>query len=233
MRHDQPATGFRSGIEPVLLAAAVPARPGQRVLELGCGAGAALLCLAERVPGLLGVGVERDPVVAGLMAANAALNGWADRLWPVVADVAALPLGGGFDHALANPPYHIRPGTRSPSSARDLAKRGDAGTLAVWTGAMATRVRHRGTVTLILPADHLAESLAAMTGSGCAVATLVPLWRGPNREARLVIVQGVRGGRMPMRLHPGLTLHAAGGGYTEAARSVLEDGASLWDAAPT
>ena len=48
----QPREGFRSGIEPVLLAAAIPARPGEHVLEGGSGAGAALLCLAARVPGL-------------------------------------------------------------------------------------------------------------------------------------------------------------------------------------
>ncbi|PJE33810.1 methyltransferase, partial [Pseudooceanicola lipolyticus] len=32
----QPRRGYRAGVDPVLLAAAVPARPGQRVLELGC-----------------------------------------------------------------------------------------------------------------------------------------------------------------------------------------------------
>ena len=42
VRYAQPRSGFRSGIEPVLLAAAVPARPGERVLEAGSGAGAAL-----------------------------------------------------------------------------------------------------------------------------------------------------------------------------------------------
>ncbi|HJS85951.1 MAG TPA: SAM-dependent methyltransferase, partial [Acetobacteraceae bacterium] len=49
VRYAQPAEGFRSGIEPVLLAAAVPARPGECVLEGGSGAGAGLLCLAARI----------------------------------------------------------------------------------------------------------------------------------------------------------------------------------------
>jgi tRNA1(Val) A37 N6-methylase TrmN6 len=39
----QPATGFRSSIEPVLLAASVPSTPGEHILEAGTGHGAALL----------------------------------------------------------------------------------------------------------------------------------------------------------------------------------------------
>ena len=44
----QPRAGYRAGIDPVMLAAAVPARPRQSVLELGCGAGTASLCLAAQ-----------------------------------------------------------------------------------------------------------------------------------------------------------------------------------------
>ena len=54
----QPARGYRSGADAVMLAAACPARPGERVLELGCGAGVALFCLGARVPGLHLAGLE-------------------------------------------------------------------------------------------------------------------------------------------------------------------------------
>src|SRR5277367_7136876 len=70
VRYAQPRDGFRSGIEPVLLAAAVPARAGERVLEVGSGAGAALLCLAARVSGVVGLGLERDAALAALAADN-------------------------------------------------------------------------------------------------------------------------------------------------------------------
>ena len=35
----QPKTGYRAGVDPVLLAASVPAVRGESVLELGCGVG--------------------------------------------------------------------------------------------------------------------------------------------------------------------------------------------------
>src|ERR1700712_4723911 len=76
VRFAQRRTGFRTGIEPVLLAAAIPARAGQRVIEAGTGAGAALLCLAARVPGVSGLGVELDGEMAALARTNAAGNGF-------------------------------------------------------------------------------------------------------------------------------------------------------------
>ena len=83
MAYRQFRDGYRTGIEPVLLAATVPARAGSRVLEAGCGAGAGLLCLAARAPGLHGTGIERDPATATLARFNLDRNDRAD--WPVLA----------------------------------------------------------------------------------------------------------------------------------------------------
>jgi tRNA1Val (adenine37-N6)-methyltransferase len=88
----QPRQGFRATIDPVLLAAAIPAAPGDRVLEGGTGAGAALLCLAARVPGISGLGIDRDPGLLRLARANAAANGRPDLIF-AAADLAASPIG--------------------------------------------------------------------------------------------------------------------------------------------
>ena len=66
----QPKAGYRAGVDPVLLAASVPAKAGQSVLDLGCGVGTAALCLGARVPGLGLVGVERQADYAALAARN-------------------------------------------------------------------------------------------------------------------------------------------------------------------
>lgn len=226
VRHDQPAHGFRTGLEPVLLAASIPARAGEWVLEAGSGSGAALLCLAERVPGICGVGIERSVDMVRLARDNALANGQS-RLAFVAADVAHLPFVRVFDHAFANPPYFLSPGTRPASPARDRAKHGDPALPWVWATALAARLRHRGTLSFVLPPAHLPACMEAMAAAGCAVASVFPLWRGPFREAGLVIVRGVRGGRMPMTLHPGLVLHQADGRFTPAADAVLSGGMEL------
>ena len=48
----QPRRGYRVAVDAVLLAAAIDAAAGERVLDLGAGVGAVGLCLAARVPGL-------------------------------------------------------------------------------------------------------------------------------------------------------------------------------------
>ena len=98
----QPSDGLRAGLDAVMLAAHVPARPGEAVLELGCGSGAALLCLLARIPGLEGVGVERDPGLAALAAENLRRNGWEGRATIRTADIAE-------PDALPGPVDHVRP----------------------------------------------------------------------------------------------------------------------------
>ena len=69
----QPRKGYRAGVDAVLLAASIPAKPGQQVLELGCGVGVASLCLAARVPDLTMTGVELQSDYAALALQNACL----------------------------------------------------------------------------------------------------------------------------------------------------------------
>src|SRR5689334_14086532 len=95
VRYAHPVRCFRSSLESVLLAASVPARSGERVLECGSGAGAALLCLAARVPSVHGVGIEQDAVLCRLASDNASANGFAGLQF-VAADMAALPELGVF-----------------------------------------------------------------------------------------------------------------------------------------
>ena len=230
VHYAQPVAGYRTGIEPVFLAAAVPASSGQRVLEVGTGAGAGLLCLAHRVAGLRGLGVEIEPAMARIAAGNLAANGQRD-ISVFEGDVCALPdAAGAFDHAMANPPWHDDAGSQPAGALRQRAKMASVGLLAAWIAAMAAAVRPRGTLTLILPPRAVPESLAALAAAGCGATSLFPLWPKPGREARIVLLQAVlsgagKGGRAELRLLPGLVLHDAAG-YTPAAEAVLRGGRS-------
>lgn len=233
VRLRQPRAGFRAAIDPVLLAAAVPVRPGERVLEAGTGSGVAALCLLARVAGASVTAIECDPVLADLAADNAALNGAADRLAVIVGDVTSRATAcqaaamGPFAHAMANPPFH-RDGTASPVTARRLAgHEPPEAVLADWVAALARRLAPRGTLTLILPPSRLPDAIAALGGAGIGSLALVPLWPRAGEPARRMIVQGIKGGRSPCRLTAGLVLHAHDGRYTPAAERILREGAAL------
>lgn len=224
--------GYRTGIEPVLLAASVPAAPGEQVLEAGCGAGAGLLCLSSR-GAFAGTGIEQDAATAALARHNLDRNGLAD--WPILAlplqaaaaQLAGTPPHGRFDHAMANPPWHRAGTSMSASLRRDLAKRAPAGTLEIWTRSLARLLREGGTLTLILPAALHAEAAAAMTGCGIGGIRLLPFWPTEGRPARIALIQGIAGSRGDGSILPGLVLHRPGGGFTDAAEAVLRDGAAL------
>ncbi len=234
VRYDQLASGHRSGIEPVFLAAAVPARPGQRVLEAGTGAGAALLCLAFRVPGVVGRGVEIDPALCALAAANFALLD-AAGLHAVSADITAYAGGaaysggaaGCFDHGFANPPWHDAAGTASPDAGRERARRAAPGLLDAWLGALAHAVRPGGTVTLVAAVAAVPDFLGALAPCRLGSPVLLPLWPRAGTPAKLVLMQAVRDGRATLRLLPGMVLHAADGRYTAEATAVLRDAAAV------
>ncbi len=226
LRHAQPRHGHRTGLEPVLLAAAIAARPGQRVLEGGTGSGAALLCLAARIPGVTGLGLERDPAMADLARANIAANAL-PGLAIATTDLTSWAANAPYDHAFANPPWHAAAATPSPNSQKDIARRATPELIAAWARSLARALRPRGTLTLILGADHLATGLAALAEAGCGSPALFPFWPKPGRPARLVLLRAIRGGRGPTRLLPGLTLHQPEGRFTPEADEILRAGAGL------
>jgi tRNA1(Val) A37 N6-methylase TrmN6 len=222
----QPQTGFRSGIEPVLLAASIPVRPGEQVLEAGTGAGAALLCLSARVPDVLAAGIELDPVLAGLAAENARANGFTGI--KITTDrIETASFHDTYDHAFANPPYHDEDSTASPNPARETAKRSSDTVMATWIERLSGALRDRGSLTLIVPAGRCPACLAAMTEVRCPCTVLFPLWPKLGRPAKLVLLRGVKSARGRMRLAPGLVLHDPDGGFTPDTQAILAGGAAL------
>ena len=218
----QPDSGFRSGLDAVMLAAAVPVAPGQTVLELGAGSGAASLCLMARVGEIRLTGVERDEALAAIARDNAAANG-ADCTF-VAADIFALPpeLKRDFDHVFANPPFHGE-GQVSPDTARAAALM-DNGQLRDWLKLGLQRTVSGGFFTTILRADRLNEALGALPERGlCAF----PLWPRQGEAAKRVIVQLRKGSNAPFALLTGLVLHREDGTWTPEADAVLRRGNAL------
>lgn len=225
VRLRQPRDGYRAAIDPVLLAASVPARPGERVLDLGTGAGAAALCLMARVEGLSVVGVEIDSATAQLARENAALNG-RDAFIVREGDIARLPEDlRGFDRVMANPPYlDAAQADPSPDPGRRRSNLDEAG-LGAWIDAALAAAVPGGALTFIHRADRLGDLLSLLNGRAGAI-VVVPLWPKAGEAAKRVIVEARAGRRTPLRLHPGLVLHEPDGRYTGPADAILK-GAAL------
>ena len=231
----QPRRGHRFGHDAVLLAAATPARDGDRAAELGAGVGAAGLALVARVPGIRITLVEISAGLAALAALNAARNQLAGRVDAVALDVAAPAAEyaaaglhpASCDAVLMNPPFN-HPARHKPSPDRQRRAAHDLGrtSLATWIDAAARLLRPGGTLTVIFRADGVMDLITALSGGFGGIA-LLPVHGKPNAPAIRVIAGAVKGSSAPPAILPGLVLAADDGTPTQAAEAVLRHGAEL------
>lgn len=227
----QPKQGYRAGLDAVMLAAAVPAKSGDSICDVGAGVGTAALCVAARVRGLKVTAVEIDEDLAALARANAERNDVAANVAVVVADVWKKPRTlprQHFDHVLTNPPFHdIARGTRAPAAAKARATSAHAHDLVAWLRFARALVRPQGTLTAILPPEQIPIALTALAPDGQGTA-LFPLWPKAGAPAKRVIIRTQMNSRKPLALHAGLVLHGPSGEPTPEAEAVLRRAEALF-----
>lgn len=235
LRLMQKRRGHRVGHDAILLAAAAAPRPGDRVVDLGAGVGAAGLALAVRVPDVTVTLVEIDPELIAIAADNIMRNGMDARARAIMLDVAApseafasLGLGpGSVDAVLMNPPFNDPARQNvSPDHGRRTAHVAPAGALADWIKAALWLLHSAGTLTMIWRADGLTEVLSALEPRFGAVVVL-PVHGRADKPAIRVIVRASKGSRAPLTIMPGLVLNDAGGKPTREAEDILRDAQPL------
>jgi len=227
LRLRQLKSGHRAGHDAMLLAAATPARPGDRVVDLGAGVGAAGLAVAKRVAGIDLILVEIDAVLAGLASTNAAANA-------IAADVIVLDLESAaeafasaglapdsIDVVLMNPPFNDPARHRiSPDKAREIAHVATATTLESWVHAGRRILKSGGVLTLIWRADGLAEVLAALD-RGFGSLHILPVHGDAKLPANRVLIRATKGGRAPAQIHPAVMLNDESGVPNKQVQEIL------------
>lgn len=232
VRLKQPRKGQRASADAVMLAAAITAKAGAQVLELGCGSGVAMLCVAARLKNVHVAGLELQSDLAVLCARNIAANGFEGRLTVAEGDLRARRISGltpnSFDQVYANPPYFDAARHRvSPHAGRAVARaEAEDADVGHWIAAMLRYARPNAGLTLIHKAERLGDILAAFDGKAGAI-RVIPLWSKAGQPAKRVIVKAVKGSRAPLTLTPGLVLHRDDGSYLPEIDAVLRSGAAL------
>jgi tRNA1(Val) A37 N6-methylase TrmN6 len=215
LRLRQRKSGHRAGHDAMLLAAATPVRPGDRVVDFGAGVGAAGLAVARRVTGIELVLVEIDEGLAALARGNATSNAIAAdvRVFDVTSSAEAFAAAGlaadSVDVVLMNPPFNDPVRHRaSPDKAREIAHVATSTTMEDWVHAARRILKSGGVLTLIWRADGIAEALAAL-GRGFGSLAILPVHGDPAAPAIRVLIRATKGGRAPARIHAALMLNDA------------------------
>jgi tRNA1(Val) A37 N6-methylase TrmN6 len=241
----QPACGHhRSGLEAVLLGAALEPDFAGTIVDLGAGAGIAGMIAAARCVAAQVVLADRD--AEAIACARAALarpanRTFAERVSLVSVDVEAAEatrelagLGRGMaDVVLTNPPFHVPATTTAPpGAARSAAHVLGKGGLDLWFRAAASVLKPGGRLIVIFRADGISALLAAL-GTRFGAVDILPVQPRVDLAAHRILVSAKKGSRAATRLLPPLVLHGAtGGAYLSAVEGILRDGTGLAEAHP-
>lgn len=226
----QPKYGYRSAIDPVFLAAAIPDQKGARVLDVGSGVGAASLCYASRASSSEIIGLELQSELVSLAKQNILANQLGATMRVVSGDLLKPPPElepSSFDEVMANPPYlRAEHGSFLVDESRAMSTIEGEADLSSWVEFCVGMARISGSITFIHRSDRLDE-LLTLLGRSVGGIVVFPLWPSAGRPAKRVIVRARRGSTSPLCLASGMTLHAGGNKFTKEAEDILRNGGAL------
>jgi len=229
----QPKAGYRAATDPVFMAASMPVKAGQTVLELGCGVGTAMLCLGARVPECHLTGLEIQTDYADLARENARANNI--DVTVVSGDLMQMPKelrDQSFDHVMFNPPFYDADAVTAPDDAGKSTAFVMDLQIEDWIKAGMKRLKPKGRLTFIHRIDVLPKALGALADVAGDI-TIKPLVSREGQAAKRIIVTCRKGTHGTPSLLPPFVIHSSrthgddAGAYSKTAEGILRHGDAL------
>lgn len=233
----QPRQGYRFALDALLLADFVRVRPGQRIVDLGTGAGIIALALARRMKQGRVWAVEIQPRLAECARQNVktnALEAMVDVLEMNWSKLTRETIGDPADSVVCNPPYRrVGTGRINPAQEDALARHEIAGSLGTATEAAARLLVPGGAFTVIYPAARLVDLLSLSRQSGLEPKRLRLVHSRSRETARLVLLEARLGGGEELEVMPPLIIYRSGETYSREVEAILAGTASDGPGEPT
>lgn len=221
----QSRTGYRFSLDALLLARFVGIKGREAIIDLGTGSGVIPLVLAHLHTNAKVTGVELQAAMAERARRNVELNERQGQIRIIAGDVRAVGQFGArasFDVVVCNPPYR-KPGTGriSPNDEKQIARHETQGDLADFLAAGTFLLRAKGRLAIIYPAGRSVDLLAAMRKARLEPKRLRMVHSFPGVEASLVLVEGVKGGRIGVEILAPLVIYRRGKEYSEEVAAMI------------
>lgn len=211
--------GFRFGTDAVLLADFAQARRGERIADVGTGTGVLPLLLSARAEETVFDAFEIQEDVADMAMRSVRLNGLEHRIrvHPVDCRDAARRIGHEVCHlVVTNPPYTKGgAGLVSPQQTRALSRSDSDCPLDEWIAACARLVKNGGRLCCVFPAPRFLELCDAMRAVRVEPKRVRFVVARESAAPKLVLTEGLKGGRPGLHIQPMLITHDADGKFTE------------------
>ncbi|MDO4548029.1 MAG: methyltransferase, partial [Clostridia bacterium] len=189
----QPSTGFRFGMDSVLLADFARVRRGDRVADLCAGCAAISLMIAAREERCLIEAVEIDEYMARLALKNVEINRLENRMTVSNMDVRdyAASRRGAFSLVVCNPPYFDGDG----SAAKHLTRL----TLEDLARAASALLPERGRGCFVFPAARLMELTRHLQDARLEPKKIRCVQHSPDKLPKIILIEAIK------NASPGLT----------------------------
>ena len=219
----QPANGYRFSIDSLLLAGLSSPSASATVLDLGTGCGIIPLILAYKSSSLRLIGVEIQPSLVDLAIKNIKRNGMTDRISIFCKDMCKLSqntFDTVIDYVICNPPYRsVQAGRINPDPQKALARHELAINLSQLIAITHKLLRIGGKFISIYPPERLTDVIFHMRQKAIEPKRVHMIFSKQNEPAKLVVIEGVRGGRPGIQEISSLVIYRSDGKYTtEVAR---------------
>jgi len=223
----QKEAGFRFGTDAVLLADFARAKPGERVCDMGTGTGVLPLLIAARSQDTRFDAFELQADVADMAARSVALNGMQARIRVHHADCrdAAKVIGHETCRlVVTNPPYTAAgAGLVSPEKTRALSRSDSEVSIEEWMAACGRVLQNGGRLCCVFPAPRLLQLCDAMRMARVEPKRVRLVAARASAAPKLVLVEGLKGGRPGLHMEPLLITHTDTGAFTQEMRRIYDE----------
>ncbi len=222
----QSQSGYRFSIDAILLADYAAPRQADKVLDLGAGCGIVSLIMAYQFADLRIYAVELQQELADLALINIRQNQMDDRIEVMCADLKRLTpqmTQGPCDLIVTNPPYYkAGSGRINPDSQRALARHEIETTLQDILQSTHRMLRMAGRFVCVYAAERTTDILASMRNEQIEPKLIRMIHSSRASDARLILIEGVKGARPGIKIKPPLILYTQKGDCTNEAQRILK-----------